>query len=139
MGSSQRLTLAGLTFALTLPLLTGCPQVAVDEFSNQGGGNLVTATSKIVGGRLGELTPDEVQILGDRVTQVAPLVEAEVIEAGEISDDEAEAAVDFLVVNDINTVSDLRDTIELAGENPEAVVIPQSLANLVIAGAFDGE
>lgn len=99
---------------LGLGLLTGCP--------SQSEGNLITALSKVAGGTMTDLTATEVLILIDRIGDVNPQV------AGiTVTETEADAAVEFLQANDINTVSDIQALVN----NPAGIVVPDSVESLV--------
>lgn len=120
---------AGL-LAVTLNL-AGCPLTGTTRLTNQGGGALITAGAKIASGALGNLNPDEIQILSDTAAQSPSVPDVE------MTDEEAQAVVDFLDANSVNTVADLRGLIEAASEDPSAIVIPDSVRNLFDSGAFD--
>lgn len=115
------------TLALTLVGLTGCPVAATpSRTSNQGGGNLVTAGAKIAGGSIASLTPDELQVITDKAVEVNPN-----IDIPELSDEEAAAAVDFLVANDLNTLDDVVNLIQEAETDPNAIVVPDSVMSVL--------
>ena len=106
-------------------LLAGCiglnPRTA-----NQGGGTLLTAGAKVVGGTMATLTADEIQILGEEIAARSPRF------AGlEITDEQAEAASDFLVANDIDTLAELQALID----NPGGIQIPESVQALIDAAS----
>ncbi|GAG03522.1 unnamed protein product, partial [marine sediment metagenome] len=63
-------TILGGFLAATLLTLTGCPFVQ-NRTNNQGGGSILTAGAKVVGGSMTVLTPDEIQIVTDTVRDVA--------------------------------------------------------------------
>lgn len=94
--------------------------------TGQGGGTLITAGAKVLGGTMTTLTPDEIQLLGDQIaarsTRFAGI---------EITDEQAEAASDFLVANDIDTIAELQALID----NPGGIEIPESVQALIDAGA----
>lgn len=104
----------------------GCPFSV--RLTNQGGGTIFSAVGKIADQRLSSLTPDEVQILTDTVSDLAPQVSVFV------EDNEAQAAVDFLKANELATVDDLAAFADEAANNPDAVVIPESLQQLLDSG-----
>lgn len=128
---SKRLTLAVCAVS-TLSVLAGCFIPLDPRTSNQGGGNILTATGKIASGQLGSLTPDEIQILADTAAQANPQ-----IPDIQLTDEQAQAASDFLKANNINTVEDIQNLVEQAQQDPNSVVIPDSVMSLINAGAFD--
>jgi len=122
---SSRTSLFVLLLAAAAPGLVGCP--AVDSrLTNQGGGTLVSAGLKVAQGRMTELTPDEVQLLTDAAFQTQPG-----FEDFELSDEEAEAAVDFLVLNDLDNVGDIEALVDQAETDPTSVQIPDTIVTLI--------
>ena len=115
-----------------LSLLSGCIFPTDPRTSNQGGGNILTATGKIASGQLASLTPDEIQILADTAAQANPQ-----IPDIQLTDEQAQAASDFLKANNVNTVEDIQQLIEQAQQDPNSIVIPDSVLSLINAGAFD--
>ncbi len=122
--------LGGLGLAL-IGMTPGCVFSTDPRTSNQGGGNILTATGKIASGQLASLTPDEIQILADTALQANP-------ELGqvELTDDQAQAASDFLKANHVNTIEDIQALIEQAQQDPNSVVIPESVLTLIDSGAL---
>lgn len=103
----------------TLLLTTGCG--ADPRTSNQGGGNIITAGSKVASGELTSLTPDEIQILGDQLSNFvegAPDVD--------LTDEQAEVIEQVLEENGIDTIE---DAIALS-QNPGDIVIPDEFLDL---------
>ncbi len=119
-------TLTLILAASALTVAGGCPFNT--RLTNQGGGTIFSAVGKIADQRLSALTPDEVQILTDTVSELAPQVSIFV------EDEQAQAAVDFLDANSLNTVDDLAEFAEDAANNPDEVVIPESLQQLIDSG-----
>jgi len=113
-----------------LLVLTGCPQ-PVTRTNNQGGGSILTASLKIAGGQMSQLTPDEIQILADTLTS-----SRSELALPPLTDEQAQAVSDFLVAHNINTVDDIQRVIDEAESNPGSVVIPDSVRQLFEAGAF---
>lgn len=109
---------------LGLAALTGCPS-ADSRTSNQGGGSLISAGAKVAGSNMTDLTADEIQILGDviasRSTRFAGV---------EITDEQADAAVDFLDANNLDSVSEIKALVD----NPGNITIPDSVQALLDAG-----
>lgn len=120
-------TMTALLTGSALLWLTGCP-FGNTRTTNQGGGTVITAASKVVGGRMTSLTPDEIQIVSDAISDLSPDVSLF------IGDDEAAAAVDFLQANNLNSIEDIAAFAEQAANDPSGVVIPESLIQLVGSG-----
>ena len=72
-----------------------------ERLANQFGGDLRSAYEAVTEDRLDELTPDEVQIFGDAASEVASSVNYD------LSDEEAQAIVDFFQGNDISSQDEL--------------------------------
>ncbi len=115
-------------------ILAGCAGLIVfaggcfgdPRTTNQGGGNIISATVKVGTGQLSNLTPDEIQIVGDNIATFiagAPSVE--------LSDDQAAAISQVLIDNNLNTIQDVTDLVE----NPGDVVLPDEFLDLF--GDFD--
>lgn len=109
--------------ALGTGLVGGCP-ITETRTNNQGGGSLLTAGVKLLNAQLANLTPDEVQILVDRVDERKASLEID------LSDEQAQAIVDFLRANNLSSIEAVAAVIN----NPGALVIPESLEALVEAG-----
>lgn len=124
---SRRRTCVAFLSAAGVLTLGGCP-FFVTRTNNQGGGTIFSAVSKFTSNNMTNLTPDEIQIVTDTVSDLSPQVEILV------GDEEAQAAVDFLVANNLNSVQDVAALVEEAGDNPDAVVIPESLQQLIDSG-----
>jgi hypothetical protein len=99
--------------------------------SNQGGGTLLTAGAKVAGGNIGTLTADEWQILLDNAPTFAPQfatqfnIDVSTINWPVLTDEQAQAVVDFLTANNITTFTQLQQRIE-AGD----LVVPDVLLQL---------
>lgn len=95
------------------------------RLANQFGGDLRTALNKITSDRLHELTPDELQYYADAASGQggAPLFD--------ISDDEAQAIVDLLVMNDLHSADDVTDFLRDNPELPEDIT-RQLLEDLLV-------
>jgi len=108
-------TILGLTAcSLLLPSLPG------SRTNNQGGGTVASGYSKVTGGRLTALTPDEIQLLTDYAISQG-LVEN--LEA--LTDDQAAAILQFLKDNNINSIEDFENldpnNIVISDEVREAI------------------
>ncbi len=126
----------GMTRVRTL-LVTSALLASVSGCMSGGssGGNIFTATAKIAGGSMTTLTGTEVQILASTAEEFAAS-QGEVVDLA-LSDEQADVIVEFLVVNQIDTVQDLQAVIEQAQEDPDSIVIPDGALELFSAGAFD--
>jgi hypothetical protein len=102
---------------LGLAIGVGC--AAETRTSNQGGGNIFTATAKLQSGNIGDLTPDELQILGDTASQYAGVA------FPALTDDQAQLVVDFLVLNGIGSIAQLTAVLQSG-----SVEVPQELIDL---------
>lgn len=115
-------TAVALILLPTLLLATGCGTDA--RTSNQGGGNILTAGTKVASGELTSLTPDEIQIIGDQLSNFIP--DAPDIE---LTDEQADIIDQFLEENDINTIE---EAIALT-QNPGDIVLPDEFLDLFTA------
>ncbi len=107
----------GAAAALMCLLLTGCFSMPWTRTGNQGGGTLLTATSKLANDDLGGITPDEIQLLTDAAIQITG------VEVPPVTDEQAAAVVTFLEDNGITSVGTLQEFIAQAEEDPSSVVI----------------
>ena len=99
--------------------------------SNQGGGSLISAGLKIAQDQIGDLNPDEWQILADNAPTIAAQVGVNLGQLGQLpslTDDQAAAIVQFLDDNNVRTQEDLERLAQQidAGQ----VVVPQILVDL---------
>ena len=116
--NAKKAAVLGLTAGLVLTGTLGClfAPVVPERTSNQGGGTILTATGKMVGGQMTQLTPDEVQIVADQIS-LDPQVDLT------LDDDQAQAIVDFLAQNNINSFDDFQN-LDLATVQPPQGVAP---------------
>lgn len=121
----SRVSLAVL--AAGLALIAGCPSTD-STFTNQGGGNLLTAVGKVLGSNIDALTPDELQIMVSAVGEFDPQF------AVEVTDEQAAAGIDFIKANNIRSIADIEALIAQAEQDPGSVVIPDSVLALIQAG-----
>lgn len=112
---------------------TGCPMVNT-RTTNQGGGSLITAGTKLVNNRVGALNPDEWQILTDNAPTIAANFGIDLGVLGslpQMTDEEASAIVGFLVDNNVMTFEDFdRLVTDIALGR---VQVPQELIDLADA------
>lgn len=95
-----------------------------DELSNQGGGSLTSGLTKVINSDLGTLTADEVQILGESLSNLDIGGEQEAVD---LSDEQAAAIVAFIDANNVSSVTDFENL------DPDTVEIPEGAEAL-----FDG-
>ncbi len=119
--------------------VTGCPGAGGDSTSNQGGGSIITTGAKIANDEIGDLNPDEWQIAFKWAPTVADVTGIDLTEYGELpqlSDEEAQAIVDLLDDNDVNTMSEAGQLVDQMASGE--VEIPESLMSLY-ESFMDGE
>lgn len=107
--------------------LGGCPYQD-QRLINQGGGSIISAVGKLATGEMSDITPDELQIIADTISEVNPDVDVN------ITDDEALAGIEFIRQNKINSFDDVSALIQRAQQDPKSVVVPPSLMNLANSG-----
>ncbi len=118
--NANKAAVLGLTACFVLTGTLGClfgPMVP-ERTSNQGGGTILTATGKVLGGQMTQLTADEVQIVTDQINDLNPQVDLT------LDDDQAQAIVDFLAQNGINSFGDFQNL------DPGTVQPPRGAAEL---------
>ncbi|MBN2446125.1 MAG: hypothetical protein JXO22_05345 [Phycisphaerae bacterium] len=124
---------SAIMFGLVLGL-NGCvlPFAGPERLTNQGGGDLLTAGAKIATNQLTSLTADEVQIIGDFINPQLPNVDLT------LTDDEAAAIVEFLQVNNLNSLIETQQKISEAiavaavgGDASTVLIIPEGLTSLI--------
>lgn len=84
--------------------------------NNQGGGSLTTGLTKVINSDLTELTPDEVQILGQ---SLGDLDIGGPQQSVKLNDAQAAAIVEFVQINNLNTVADFEALDPDTAEIPE--------------------
>ncbi len=99
--------------AVVLIAVVGCPD---PRTTNQGGGSLLTVAAKLMSNSsdppIGDLNPDELQILTDNLTTLAGQFGYSLPEGVTISsltDEQAQAIEDFLDDNGVTYLSDLQN------------------------------
>lgn len=125
----KRCILSVLAGAFLLTMATGC--VGDPRTSNQGGGNLLTAVSKLMDGQLQKLTPDEWQILGDNLPTLAAEygIDPGDIQIPSLTDEQAAAIVDFLIAHNLNTLEEVAMAIQSGAIGEDD--IPPELLGLI--------
>ena len=115
----------GLSGVAVFALLTGCLQDP--RTANQGGGNITTVATKVQSQQLDQLTPDEIQIVTDLVSELTP--EGDI----ELSDQVASAFSTLLAENGTATFREVETLVEALIETPEQIVIPPAVLTLFVA------
>ena len=119
MRNRSLISLVGLSCVLTL-FLAGCFATAPVE-------NEVTWAFKAASGQLSQTTATEWVAVANTISEAVPGVDVT------LTEEQAQAIVDFLVANNIDTVDELMALIE----NPGDVVIPDSVTALFGEAAAD--
>ncbi len=125
--------------AVVLIAVVGCPD---PRTTNQGGGSLVTVATKLMSNPsdppIGDLNPDELQILTDNLTTLAGQLGYSLPEGVTISsltDEQAQAIEDFLDDNGVTYLSDL-ENLASSIESGE-IELPAALQDLAEAMGVD--
>lgn len=118
-----------------LVLVGGCALPFQDaRTGNQGGTNVLQATSKVATDRLDTLNPDDVQLLADLATQASGE------DLPQVSDEQASAVVQFISDNGVVTTGDLQTLFAQAEADPSSIVIGEEVRGVLIQlGADYGE
>ena len=120
---TRRLTL-GLACAVMI-VIAGCPQQASQ-------GNILTFGIKAARGTLTQATATEWQTVANTVSSRVADINVS------LTDEQAQAIVDFLVENDLNTIQAITDLVAQFQADPNSInqiVIPDSLMDLFGDGA----
>lgn len=125
--SARKLIVVAACGYAGLLMLTGCLSVPWERTGNQGGSSVVQATTKFLGNNLGDLNPDDIQVLADLATSI---VGADI---PAVTDEQAAAVVSFLDANSIGTVQDLQDIVRQAEQDPNSIVIPDNVRQVIQA------
>lgn len=121
---ARKLAVVTLLGSVTLLLFTGC--FATDERTqNQGGSDPIQATTKLLSDQLGTMNPDDVQVLADLTTQIGGTA------LPQVTDVQAQAVIDFMKANNINTIEDVQKKIDQAQTNPNSIVIPDDVKTVL--------
>ena len=108
---------------------TGCPRLAPPE-------NALTWAIKAATGRLTETTPREWQAVAEKINERTPAAEIY------LTDEQAEAIVEFVQVNELNSIPQIVDLVQRAINDPSVVQeieIPDSVMELFGDDQFDFE
>lgn len=112
---------------LTLTCSTGCFSLPWERTGNQGGSSPAQAIAKILSNNIGGLNPDDIQVLADLATQFSGA------DLPQVTDEQGQAVVDFIAANGITTLQSIQTLIARARENPDSVVIPDSVREVIEA------
>lgn len=128
----RKAAVLGLTAGFVLTGTLGClfAPVVPERTSNQGGGTILTATGKVFEGQMTQLTPDEVQMVVDQINDLSPQVDLT------LDDDQAQAIVDFLAQNGINSFDDFQNLDPATVQPPQGAT--QLFENFSLLGDGDG-
>jgi len=125
--------------AIVLLAVAGCPD---PRTTNQGGGSLLTVADKLASNLsdppIGDLNPDELQILTDNLTMLAGQFGVSLPEGVTIpslTDEQAQAIEDFLDDNGVTYLSDL-ENLSASIESGE-IELPDALRELAEAMGAD--
>ena len=125
--------------AVVLIAVVGCPD---PRTTNQGGGSLLTVAAKLMSSPsdppIGDLNPDELQILTDNLTTLAGQFGYSLPEGVTISsltDEQAQAIEDFLDDNGVTYLSELQ-SLSSSIESGE-IELPAALQDLAEAMGAD--
>lgn len=109
----RSLAIAAIASAV-LGTLTGCGVVGGGRTSNQGGGNILTAGTKVAQQQLSALTADEIQILGD-------FARSQNSALPEITDEQAAAISNILVTYGVDSFTDIQNLFAQFQADPSSV------------------
>ena len=123
MKNRSLISLVGISCVLTL-FITGCFATAPVE-------NELTWALKAANGQLSQTTANEWVAVANTISQAVPGVDVS------LTEEEAQAIVDFLVANDVDTIDDLVALIEQAQADPGSIEIPDSVMTLFGEAAAD--
>jgi len=122
---ARKLLVVSTLGGASLILLTGCFSMPWSRTGNQGGGTIVTASTKLLSDNLGAINPDEVQLLADAATQIAG------ISVPAVTDEQAAAVVTFLADNGITSFDSLQEVIRQAERDPTSIVISEEVMDVL--------
>jgi hypothetical protein len=104
----------------------GCPQADVCDAGNPLA--LLSAVNKFANCGLGELTACELRVLVTTAGQISPDVDIF------ITQEQAQAAIDFIRANNLKCIADIQELIIRAQNDPDSIQIPDSLRQLIESG-----
>lgn len=123
-------SLTCVLMAALLAATAGCP-FSDPRTSNQGGGTIFTAGTKLYSGRIGDMTADEWQILTDNAAIIASQFGLDLGNLGcwpQLDDDQAAAVVEFLADNNVQSLADLQQLFNKVAAGQ--VQVPATLLEL---------
>jgi hypothetical protein len=120
--SARMLTVLGAVVGASLLSLGGCPGART---CNQGCSNVAQAASKVMSDQIGDLNPDDVQVLTDLAIQYADVT------FPPVTDEQANAVVTFLSDNNVQTIDDVQALIQQAEDDPDSIVISDEVRAVI--------
>lgn len=120
----RRMFQATATFVATVGIsmtMGGCPT----DCASGDPAALVGLAQKIADCRMLEITACEIQLASKVANEASDEIDTE------LTAEEAEAAVDFLKLNDIKCIEELEALYECARQDPDCAQIPDSLQSLI--------
>lgn len=123
---SRRLGLLLLCLVPSSALLGGCPQVDACDSGNPIA--LLSAVNKFANCGLADLTACELRALVTTAGKISPDVDIF------ITQEQAQAAIDFIRANDLKCLADIQELIVRAQNDPDSIRIPDSLRQLIESG-----
>ncbi len=127
--SARKLLVFGVSGLLIVA--AGCFSMPSSRTGNQGGSSVPGAVAKITTDQLGALNPDDVQVLTDLAMQVTGA------HFPPVTDEQAAAVISFMQANNITNRATLQALIERAQANPNSVVIPDDVRQVLEQIAAD--
>ncbi len=115
-----------MILGLSAVSMTGC-----------GAESILSATAKILGGQISQLTAGEIQILNQTALNV--IGSTLNVETTPLTLAQAEAVSSFLKINDLNTIDDFTTLASQAESNPESIEGLDDLADAFQGTDFDDE
>ncbi|MCK6486314.1 MAG: hypothetical protein HUU22_17095 [Phycisphaerae bacterium] len=111
------------------------------RLTDGGGGNLLTASLKALGGQMTQLTQDEMQFLSDQTRALILAVDPAAPVLPPMTNEQADAVVNFLDSNNLDGLEDLATLAEQAEADPGSIQGLDQLADAyadTVAG-FDAD
>ncbi|TWT41249.1 hypothetical protein RAS1_39430 [Phycisphaerae bacterium RAS1] len=105
MRNTGKFGVVAMAAMVSLATIGGCPGSDA-RTSNQGGGSLLSAGSKVLNDQLSSLNADEVQLATDVILSQPDSVIAP------LSDEQAQAIVNILADNNLNSLDDIQNAID---------------------------
>lgn len=117
------LKVAGLAAAVSgLASMGGCPQASCESGDPTA---LAAVAAKVTGCQMQAITACEFKLLVKTASDASPEIDAS------LTDEEAQAAVDFVALNNIKCFEDLQAIYDCVQVDPSCAQIPDSLQKLI--------